>query len=280
MGVVSNGMLCSGDELELTGDADGILILPPDSAARRRRSPTSTATSSSTSTSSRTAATRCRSSGSPARSRSSPGRRSAGPTIDAAEAGPPVADRLAVEVRDPDLCPRFVGRWVAGVTIGPSPTAVQARLLAAGMRPVSNVVDASNYVMLELGKPIHTFDAGGGPRRPDHRPAGGSRGADRDARSRRPDARPRTTLVIADPEGPIGIAGIMGGADSEIGPATTDVVIESADLRSGQHPPDRPALRAPLGGEPPVREGPGGPARPDRRRSLRPARRSSGPAGR
>ena len=74
--------------------------------------------------------------------------------------GPSTAERLAVEVRDPDLCTRFVGRWVSGVTVGPSPDRVQMRLIAAGQRPVSNVVDASNYVMLELGKPIHTFDAG------------------------------------------------------------------------------------------------------------------------
>ena len=74
--------------------------------------------------------------------------------------GPAVAERLAVDVRDRDLCTRFVGRWVSGVTVGPSPDRIQMRLLAAGQRPISNVVDASNYVMLELGKPIHTFDAG------------------------------------------------------------------------------------------------------------------------
>ena len=81
------------------------------------------------------------------------------PPLDLVEAGDPIEARLTVEVRDPDLCPRFVARWVHGVTIGPSPQLIQSRLLAAGMRPVSNVVDASNYVMLELGKPIHTFDA-------------------------------------------------------------------------------------------------------------------------
>ena len=68
-------------------------------------------------------------------------------------------DRLRVEVEEPPLCPRFVGRWVSGVTVGPSPDRVQMRLIAAGQRPISNVVDVSNYVMLELGKPIHTFDA-------------------------------------------------------------------------------------------------------------------------
>ena len=75
------------------------------------------------------------------------------------ETGGPVGERLTVDVREPELCPRFVGRWVSDVTVGPSPDWVQMRLQAAGMRPISNVVDASNYVMVELGKPIHTFDA-------------------------------------------------------------------------------------------------------------------------
>ncbi len=64
-----------------------------------------------------------------------------------------------MEVLDSVRCPRFVGRYMDGVKVGPSPLDVQRRLMAAGMRPVSNVVDASNYVMVELGKPVHTFDA-------------------------------------------------------------------------------------------------------------------------
>ena len=106
--------------------------------------------------------------------------------------------------QEPELCPRFVGRWVDGVTSGRRPTAVQMRLLAAGMRPISNVVDASNYVMLELGKPIHTFDAARGPRRPDHRPPGARRASG----SRRWTTSSATldpeTLLIADPAGPLG----------------------------------------------------------------------------
>ena len=115
-------------------------------------------------------------------------------------------------VEDTRLCPRFVGRYVDGVTIGPSPLDVQLRLIAAGMRPVSNVVDASNYVMLELGKPIHTFDAAavtdGAHRRP---PARGRRAA-RDARPRRARPRPRTRCSSPTRAGPLGIAGVMGGA--------------------------------------------------------------------
>jgi phenylalanyl-tRNA synthetase beta chain len=118
------------------------------------------------------------------------------------------------------------------VTIGPSPDQVQMRLIAAGMRPVSNVVDVSNYVMLELGKPIHTFDA-----RSVGRGDGGQ--ATLIVRRARPGERletldhvertlDRDTLLIADPQGPLGIAGVMGGANSEIGAETTDVLVESA----------------------------------------------------
>ena len=160
MGVVSNGMLCSGDELNLTSDADGILILPPDAPlgvplsdlygdvvldvdvkpnrgdalsliglAREVAAITGAPLRWPETIRSRTTAT-----------------------------SPSAARRRRPRHR---VCTRFVGRWVAGVTVGPSPDRVQMRLRAAGMRPISNVVDASNYVMLELGKPTHTFDADG-----------------------------------------------------------------------------------------------------------------------
>ena len=132
-----------------------------------------------------------------------------------------------MEVEDPALCPRFVGRWVSGVTVGPSPDRVQMRLLAAGQRPVSNVVDASNYVMVELGKPIHTFDAhavhdGRIIVRRAH-PGERLQTLDHIDRELAPE-----TLLIADPTGPIGIAGVMGGATTEVTDATTEVIVESA----------------------------------------------------
>ena len=132
-----------------------------------------------------------------------------------------------MEVADPDLCPRFVGRWVSGVRIGPSPNWVQMRLMAAGQRPISNVVDASNYVMIELGKPIHVFDGAAvhDGRIIVRRAAPGERIETLDHVERTLDPE---TLVIADPRGPIGIAGVMGGADSEVGEGTTEVAIESA----------------------------------------------------
>ena len=226
MGVVSNGMLCSGDELGLTGDAEGILILPPDVALGTPLAdlygdvvldidvkPNRGDALSIVGLAREIAVIN--------------GAALRWPVGEPVEAGSPVTERLAVEVRDPDLCPRFVGRWVSGVRIGPSPQLVQARLLAAGMRPVSNVVDASNYVMLELGKPIHTFDAAAvhGGRVVVRRATDGERIVTLDHVERELIT---DTLVIADRDGPIGIAGVMGGEASEIRPETTEVVIESA----------------------------------------------------
>ncbi len=244
MGVASNGMLCSGDELGLTVDADGILILPADAPLGAELTalygdtvldvdvkPNRGDALSIVGLAREVAAL----TGSALRL----------PPSDVVENGPPVAEHLAVEVEDPGLCPRFVGRWIAGVAIGPSPDHVQMRLLAAGQRPISNVVDASNYVMLELGKPIHTFDAAAvhGGRIVVRRARPGERLETLDHVDR--ELHPET-LVIADAQGPIGIAGVMGGAASEIGPGTTDVVVESAifDPVSIRQTAARDALRS------------------------------------
>jgi phenylalanyl-tRNA synthetase beta chain len=230
MGVVSNGMLCSGDELNLTGDADGILILPPDAPLGAALTelygdvvldvdvkPNRGDLLSLVGLAREVAAIT--------------GEAIRFPETEPPEAGPPIADLLAVDVEDPSLCSRFVGRWVSGVTIGAAPDRIQMRLRAAGQRPVSNVVDASNYVMLELGKPIHTFDAGGladsdGRRRlAVRRAAAGERLKTLDHVVRELDPE---TLLITDTRGPLGIAGVMGGAASEVGPSTRDVIVESA----------------------------------------------------
>jgi phenylalanyl-tRNA synthetase beta chain len=226
MGVVSNGMLCSGDELGLTADTDGILILPADTPVGRPLvelygdivfdidvKPNRGDALSIVGLAREVAAV----TGGSVRP----------PQTEVTETGRPIAELLRVEVKDPDLCPRFVGRWVSGVKVAPSPDWVQMRLLAAGLRPISNVVDASNYVMVELGKPIHTFDAAAvhEGRIIVRRATSGERleTLDHVVRDLDPD-----TLVIADPTGPLAIAGVMGGAASEVGEGTTDVVIESA----------------------------------------------------
>ena len=149
------------------------------------------------------------------------------PVIELVESGMPTADSFAVENREPELCTRFVGRIVRGFSVGPSPDQVQMRLQAAGMRPVSNVVDASNYVMLELGKPTHTFDLAAVHERRIvvRRAAPGERLVTLDHVERILDPE---TLLIADPVEALGIAGVMGGATSEVSDTTTEIVIESA----------------------------------------------------
>lgn len=230
MGVVSNGMLCSGEELGLTTDGDGILILPPDTPIGAAVTelygdwvldvdvkPNRGDALSLVGLAREVAAVT--------------GGEVRFPQTDVVEDGDPIEARLAVDVADPELCPRFVGRWISDVTVGPAPDRIQMRLLAAGLRPVSNVVDASNYVMLELGKPIHTFDGGaiavtdGRARLVVRRARAGERLETLDHVER--DLDP-SALLIADRTGPLALAGVMGGAASEVSDTTTAVVVESA----------------------------------------------------
>ena len=157
MGIVSEGMLCSGDELHITSDAEGILILPPGTPLGRDLSELYGDVVLDVDVKPNRGDALCLV-GLAREVAAATGAAIRWPEIAVEEAGGPVSDRLRVEVREPELCTRFVGRWVSGAKIGPSPDWVQMRLQAAGMRPVSNVVDASNYVMLELGKPTHTFN--------------------------------------------------------------------------------------------------------------------------
>jgi phenylalanyl-tRNA synthetase beta chain len=147
--------------------------------------------------------------------------------ITIAEGGAAVAKLASVEVQAPDLCPRYCGRVVRGVRIAPSPLWMQTRLDMVGLRPINNVVDATNYVMLERGQPLHAFDLARlrGPTVNARRAGTRQRFETLDgvARELLPD-----DLVIADAGGPVALAGIMGGADSEIRDDTTDVLLESA----------------------------------------------------
>ncbi|OLC09970.1 MAG: phenylalanine--tRNA ligase subunit beta [Chloroflexi bacterium 13_1_40CM_67_9] len=134
-----------------------------------------------------------------------------------------------MRIEDEVGCPRFAAALLTGVRIGPSPGWMQARLVAAGMRPIDNVVDITNYVMLELGQPLHAYD---------HRKLRGgvlvARQARRGESLRTLDGidrvLPEGTLVIADAERALGIAGIIGGEDSEIRPDTATVALEAASF--------------------------------------------------
>lgn len=226
MGIVSEGMLCSGDELHITSDAEGILILPPATALGRDLSDLYGDVVLDVDVKPNRGDALCLI-GLAREVAAATGAQLVWPKIALVEDGDPIAGRLKVEVQEPGLCARFVGRWVSGAKVGPSPDWVQMRLQAAGMRPVSNVVDASNYAMLELGKPTHTFNGAavsGGTIIVRLAQAGERlETLDHVERQLTPD-----TLIIADAGGPIGIAGVMGGADSEITAATTEIAIESA----------------------------------------------------
>ena len=141
----------------------------------------------------------------------------------AAESGPADID---IVIENPDLCPRYVGA-VADVKVGPSPGWMQARLQAAGVRPITNIVDITNYVLLELGQPMHAFDlarlAGPQIRVRTARAGEPLRTLDGQKRELSPDI-----LVIADAERATAVAGVMGGADSEVTNKTRAIVLESA----------------------------------------------------
>lgn len=136
-------------------------------------------------------------------------------------------DLTSVEIKDPDLCPRYAARLVRGVKIGPSPEWLAKRLEAIGQRPINNVADITNYVLHELGQPLHAFDFEklGGRRIVVRRAAPGEKLKTLDGVER---TLTGDMLVIADAEKAVALAGIMGGQESEISTQTKDVLIESA----------------------------------------------------
>jgi len=141
------------------------------------------------------------------------------------ETGPPTG--AAVRIEAPDLCPRFTLRELSGIDLGPSPLWMRLRLRDAGMRAINNVVDVTNYVMLEYGQPIHAFDADLVPEETlvVRRAAAGERLTTLDSIDRRlhPD-----DLVVAGPEEPLALAGIMGGETSEVNLQTARILLEVA----------------------------------------------------
>ena len=134
---------------------------------------------------------------------------------------------FAIEVRDPELCPRFTARLYEDVRLGPSPPWLKARLMAAGQRPISNVVDITNFVTLCCGQPMHAFDADlvAGGRLVVRRANDGETMTTLDEVERRLDA---DMVVIDDADGPTSIAGVMGGLRSEVNATTTRVLMEAA----------------------------------------------------
>lgn len=158
------------------------------------------------------------------------------------ESGPAIGSRVTVEIADPGLCRRYCASLIDGIRIGPSPPWMQQRLAACGMRPINNIVDITNYVMLEYGQPLHAFDFGriGGARIVVRRARPGEKLTTLDGVDR--DLGPEM-LVIADQSVPVAIAGVMGGADSEVTPATTSILLESANFNQASTRRTSAALR-------------------------------------
>jgi phenylalanyl-tRNA synthetase beta chain len=147
--------------------------------------------------------------------------------------GPAIEGRVSIQIQDPDLNPRFMLGLIEGVEIRPSPYQIQRRLRLAGMRPINNIVDATNYAMLELGEPLHAFDYDKLVKRADGKPPLIS------TRPARPGERLVTldniervlddfTVLVCDTAGPLSLAGVMGGAESEVDETTRTVLLEAA----------------------------------------------------
>ena len=228
MGYVSEGMLCSPRELGLGNDHSGIYILEPDTplglplvdvlgdvvldfSIKAHRGDLSSIIGIAREVAALT------------------GQQLRIPQPVVHAQGTPVNALVQVSVEDTTLCPRYTARMISDVKIGPSPGWMGRRLLAAGMRPINNVVDVTNYVMLEFGQPLHGFDYD--LVRQQHIIV--RRAHEGEAMKTLDDVNRKLTpdmLLIADPEGPTGIAGVMGGAISEVSEQTTRVLLEAANF--------------------------------------------------
>ncbi len=229
-GIVSEGMICSEAELEISDEHEGIIVLPDDAPVgaplddvlgdtflELELTPNRGDCLSILGVAREIGAI----TGQPVRV----------PDTAYAEAGPPVDTLARVTIADPDLCPRYTASVITGIKIGPSPDWLQDRLTGAGLRPINNVVDVTNYVMLEFNQPLHAFDLDTVTDR--HvivrRAADGEQFTTLDGVERTLTA---DNLLIADPAQAIGIGGVMGGANSEITPATTNMLLESATFHN------------------------------------------------
>ncbi|MGB9616267.1 MAG: phenylalanine--tRNA ligase subunit beta, partial [Desulfomonilaceae bacterium] len=228
-GVPSPGMICSEKELELGDDESGILELEPDTrigAALPKALPYVEDFVMEVSITPNRGD--CLSVLGVARELAAlTDKKWRMPSFTMEESAPTAADMVRVEVPDADLCPRYVVRVVQGTTIAPSPLDVRLKLSRSGVRPISNVVDVTNLVLLESGQPLHAFDHAmlKQGRIVVRRADPGERFVTLDGVER---IMPPDALMIRDGERSVALAGIMGGLNSEISPSTTCVAIESA----------------------------------------------------
>jgi phenylalanyl-tRNA synthetase beta chain len=228
-GVLSQGMVCSEKELGLSGEHEGILVLPSDAPigmplseymgdvifdleVTPNRPDMLSVLGVAHEIGALTAETVRE------------------PTLGYPALGQPVGDSISVEIADEQLCPRYTAALIKGVKIGESPRWLKDRLTASGMRPISNVVDITNFVMLEYGQPLHAFDYDkiNGHKIIIRRALENEIMTTLDGVERKLSAE---TLVISDPVHAIAIAGVMGGATSEVGSNTTNILLESASFK-------------------------------------------------
>jgi phenylalanyl-tRNA synthetase beta chain len=151
------------------------------------------------------------------------------PPATPAAKGPATGSLTAVEIQAPDLCPQYLARLVRNVKVSPSPDWMQRRLKTLAIRPINNVVDVTNYVLMECGQPLHAFDFDRlhGGRIVVRRAAPGEKIT---AIDQKVYDLPADACVIADADRPVAVAGVMGGFDTEIGDLTTNVLIETAEF--------------------------------------------------
>jgi len=232
-GVESRGMLCAEDELGLSSTHAGILELPAEAAPGTPLSSVLGEPDAVLEVEITPNRPDCLSLIGMAREVAALfGAKLRLPEVSIRESDPPADRETSVVVEDPTGCPRYTARVIRAVKVGPSPSWMQRRLQLAGIRPINNLVDITNYVLLETGHPLHAFDQsllkeGRVVVRPGRR---GETITTLDERSHELD---ESVLVIADAERPVAVAGIMGGIGSEIRDDTSTVLLESAYF----HPP-------------------------------------------
>lgn len=233
-GLESEGMMCSPTELGVGGDASGLLILPDDAPVGTPYAEYAGIGDTIIELEVTPNRPDCLSMAGVAREIGAVlGAPANMPGSTPDESGTPAADAVKVRIEDSSLCARYTARIIRGVRIGPSPDWLAERIIAAGARPINNVVDVTNYVMYELGQPLHAFDLAtiatdAGRASIIVRPAAPGEklvtldGQDRDLTT--------DTLVIADPTGPVALAGVMGGEATEVSDSSVDILLEAASF--------------------------------------------------
>jgi len=232
-GVTSFGMLCSDKELGLAKESSGLLILPEDTQVGEQIVKTLGLDDWALEINVTANRPDCLSTVGIAREVAALTRHALKlPKATLKQSGEYIGNLIKIEVEDEELCPRYAGRVIQGVKVGPSPAWMQRRLQAVGMRPINNIVDVTNYVMMELGHPLHAFDYGLVRDRKIiiRGAAEGEMFTTLDGVERRLDPG---MLLICDGMRPVALAGVMGGRNSEVMDSTADLFIESAYFDPG-----------------------------------------------